>query len=194
VLRPVRADDATAVHAYRGDPAVVAYLTHPPLDLAQVRHRLSRAETAWSSAGEGRFDLLFAVLLDGAVVGDVRARSGGEQGRPVFAGPSAAWIDYAFDPRFGGHGYATEAVRCLLGWLFGHVGTVYADLYDDNVRSLRLLRRLGFCDDHHLTADEDESGKHLASTRVRVTRARLLQPAGCATKGLAADGAEAPHR
>ena len=53
---------------------------------------------------------------------------------------------YAIDPEYWGNGYATEALRGLLGHCFGQLGlqTVQADHFTDNPASGRVLRKLGF--------------------------------------------------
>ena len=61
------------VHTYRGSHEVVTYLTHPALYLDQTRKRLARASDLWRSVEHERFNLTFAVLLDGTVIGDVHA-------------------------------------------------------------------------------------------------------------------------
>jgi RimJ/RimL family protein N-acetyltransferase len=159
------------VHAYRGSPEVVTYLTHPALDLERTRQRLARAAALWQSADRERFSFTFAVLLDGAVIGDVHAWNMAEQFQPESPDPADVWIGYAFSPRNHGHGYATEAIRSLIEWLFAQgAARVFANTYTDNFRSVALLQRLGFEEHRHYTAGQDASGKHLASCRMRLDR------------------------
>jgi ribosomal-protein-alanine N-acetyltransferase len=171
VLRPVAVEDVAMVHAYRGCPEAVAYLTHAALDLDQTRERLARAAALWQSAEKERFNLTFVVLLDGAVIGDVHAWNMAEQFQPASPDPADVWIGYAFNPRDHGHGYATEAMKSLLDWLFAQrAERVFANTYTDNTRSVALLQRLGFKEYRHYTAEQDASGKHLASCRMRLGR------------------------
>ena len=159
------------VHTYRGPHEVVTYLTHPALDLDQTRKRLARAADLWRSVEQERFNLTFAVLLDGTVIGDVHAWNMAEQFQPASPDPTEVWIGYAFSPRNQGHGYATEAVRSLLDWLFAQgAERVFANTYTDNTRSVTLLQRLGFEEYRHYTAEQDASGKNLASCRMRLDR------------------------
>lgn len=55
-------------------------------------------------------------------------------------------IDYDFDPEYGGNGYATEAAKELIYYLFDTVGVtaVYGDCDVRNESSWKLLERLGF--------------------------------------------------
>jgi [ribosomal protein S5]-alanine N-acetyltransferase len=72
-LWPIRSQDAAAVHEYRSDPDVVGSLTHGPLDLRETQERLAEAAEHWTRADDERFNLTFAVVLDGDVIGDVHA-------------------------------------------------------------------------------------------------------------------------
>lgn len=55
-------------------------------------------------------------------------------------------IDYDFNPRYYGQGYATEASNALVHYLFESVGisVIYGDCDVQNVSSWRLLERLRF--------------------------------------------------
>lgn len=166
VLRPITIRDARAYHEYRSDPEVVAYLTHPPLDLPEARRRLAGAEGRWDCAVE-RFHLTFAVALEGRLIGDVSAWNADAPFQPTSPDPEEVWVGYAFNPRFQGCGYAGEAVRGLASWLFDRgASRIFANTFTDNVPSLRLLRAMGFVDHLHFTAEQDGSGRGLPSVRM----------------------------
>jgi RimJ/RimL family protein N-acetyltransferase len=57
-------------------------------------------------------------------------------------------IGYSVLPQCQGRGYASEMVRGLCGWAFGHrsVRRVLAETTADNVASLRVLRKLDFAE------------------------------------------------
>jgi len=94
-----------------------------------------------------------------------------EQLQPASPDPAEVWIGYAFSPRSHGHGYATEAMRSLLDWLFAQgAERVFANTFTDNIRSVALLQRLGFEEYRHYTAEQDASGMNLASCRMRLSR------------------------
>jgi [ribosomal protein S5]-alanine N-acetyltransferase len=76
-------------------------------------------------------------------VGDILVASGGFKGPPQ---DGTVEIGYSVLPRFQGQGYATEMVRALIDWAFTQpdVARIVAETTEDNVASVRLLRRLGF--------------------------------------------------
>ena len=55
-------------------------------------------------------------------------------------------IGYTFDSDYWQHGYAIESMRALLLELKNRYNfkIVFAHVYDDNIRSIRLLKNLGF--------------------------------------------------
>jgi [ribosomal protein S5]-alanine N-acetyltransferase len=72
------------------------------------------------------------------------------------------------NPRYQGVGYATEAVDALIGWLFARgARSVFANCYLRNTASIALSERLGFAEERRYTASQDDSGKNLASCRLR---------------------------
>lgn len=60
--------------------------------------------------------------------------------------PATAMVHYTVDGAYEGRGYASEAVRAVLEYAFTVLGrdAVSAYYHPDNVRSGRLLERLGF--------------------------------------------------
>lgn len=156
LLRFVREDDAEALLRYYRREQTVRYLINAPWDLgfarSQARHRADRRHI--TQAG---FATCLAVELadpEGggtAVPGDGRPGSVG--GRVI--GDLTLWAtdetlsvgeaNWVFDPDVGGHGYATEASRALLGLAFGHYGMhrVRAQVESRNTASARLCERLG---------------------------------------------------
>lgn len=76
-------------------------------------------------------------------VGDMLIASGGFKGPPQ---DGTVEIGYSVLPCFQGHGYATEMVRALIDWAFAQLGVlrIIAETTEENVASMRLLKRLGF--------------------------------------------------
>ena len=80
-------------------------------------------------------------------------------GSVAFGGPpdesGAVLIGYAMYEQFEGHGYATEAVRAMIGWAFEHAGVkiVRALAPVWNTPALRVAENVGM---RPVAADEDD--------------------------------------
>jgi len=149
-LRPLSAADTTALLAYRSRADVCRYVPFTPMDTAIIAERLGTAWARTSLNDEGQNLTLGVEVTDtGELVGDVvlmwhsREHRGGE-------------IGYVLNPESSGHGYATEAVRRLLGLAFDDLGLhrVIARVDARNEASARLTRRLGMRQEAYLVRNE----------------------------------------
>jgi|SRR5580704_3304704 RimJ/RimL family protein N-acetyltransferase len=135
VLRPPEARDRAALIELLASPEVGAYLGGP-----RARDELEREMPAAPERPPG----LFAVDLDGAMIGQIILRRAHEHGHPDAAGK--AELGYLFRPQAWGFGYAAEACAAALGWLAVELPGEPVVLFTQtaNARSMRLAARLGF--------------------------------------------------
>ena len=154
-LRPLSAADTTALLAYRSRADVCRYVPFTPMDTAIIAERLGTVWARTSLNDEGQNLTLGVEVTDsGELVGDVvlmwhsREHRGGE-------------IGYVLNPEFSGHGYATEAVRRLLGLAFEDLGLhrVIARVDARNDASARLARRIGMRQEAYLVRNEKFKGE-----------------------------------
>ena len=126
VLRPLRAEDAEAFHAFASDWEVASRVASWPWpgDRAFTEQRLSKPQP-----GEG---IRTAILCDGTLVGS----AGVEDGEIGYMLARSAW----------GRGYATEACTALLDFAFATTPwpEISAGVFADNDASMRVLEKLGF--------------------------------------------------
>lgn len=138
-LRRSRPDDAEVISRYRSDPEVNRQQgwerTDPESvrgDIEEMRSRAPGEEGGW---------VQFTVEEregGGRLVGDVgMSAADGE--------PGVLKIGYTIDPSFQGKGYATEAVRALVGYAFETLGADVVRAYAsaDNVASIRVAEHVG---------------------------------------------------
>lgn len=133
-LRPLRIEDAPALHAVYGDAAAMTWWTHAALEQleeteAKLADSLSRDDwRAWA----------ITLVADDTAIGTVAAHEK-RQGR-------VAEIGYSLVPAHWGTGLAREAVSLLIDYLFEVEGyrRIFADTDPDNAASNGLLTRLGF--------------------------------------------------
>ncbi len=138
-LRPAIADDAAATWEFRRLPEVSRWLTQNTGTLTEYRNQFLDSDSLAKS---------LVVELDGHVIGDlmldvqdawaqteVADRARGVQG-------DLGWVLHPDDT---GRGYATEAVRALLGIAFDELQLrrVTAACFAANEASWRLTERLG---------------------------------------------------
>ncbi|MGA5299323.1 GNAT family N-acetyltransferase [Nucisporomicrobium flavum] len=138
VLRRFRLEDAAALAAYRSIPEVARYQSwSAPYSLDKARYSV-QTMVASDPAMPGWFQYAVELAADATLIGDV--------GVNLADNLMQAEIGYTLRPDHQGHGYATEAVRAVLDHLFRarHLHRVSAECDARNVRSARLLERVGF--------------------------------------------------
>ena len=145
LIRRAARDDLDATWAFRRLPEVHDWLGAATPTYDAYRERYFR---------EKRLANLLIVELDGRVIGDLmlKVEDGWAQEEVADQARCAqAELGWAFDPAFGGHGYATEAVRALIGLSFGPLGLrrLHAQCFYDNEPSWRLMERLGMRREAH---------------------------------------------
>lgn len=136
ILEPQVAGHAEEMFAVLSDPAIYEYENEPPTSLDWLRERLTRLESRKSADGEQLW-LNWVVRLENAgLIGYVQA---------TVLPTGRAAIAYVFASKYWGRGLA-EACQAMIAELAARyrVRTVYAVFNRRNVRSARLLERLGF--------------------------------------------------
>jgi ribosomal-protein-alanine N-acetyltransferase len=137
LLEPQVADHAAEMFAVLSDPAIYEHEGDPPQSVEWLRERFDRLESRLSRDGREQWLNSVIRLPSGDLAGYVQAT--------VHVGGRAG-IAYVLSSRFWGQGLARRAVGAMIGELTAHYGVsdLRAVLKRSNVRSLRLLERLGF--------------------------------------------------
>lgn len=148
----LRLEPQTAAHAQEmfvvlSDPAIYEYENQPPPSLDWLRDRFVKLESRQSPDGHEQWLNWVIRLPRSGLIGFVQAtlrRSG------------RAAIAYELSSAYWGRGLAHQAVEAMLRELAGRYGVLgfSAVLKQENLRSRRLLERLGFSlasPDEHLS-------------------------------------------
>ena len=145
VVRRFRLEDAAEFVAYRSDAAVARYQSwdapYPP----EGGERLVRQMIAAHPDTPGQwFQFAVALRATWQLIGDCAAV-------PHADDPRQCEIGFTIAARYQGHGYATEAVRLLVGYLFARgKHRVTASCDGRNAASAAVLERLGMRREGHL--------------------------------------------
>ncbi|QNO36466.1 GNAT family N-acetyltransferase [Protaetiibacter sp. SSC-01] len=154
-LRLLEESDFEAMTVYRGDPEVCRFLPFPPQSVDDIRGRIGRAIGSTSLEVEpGAVTVGIVRREDGLLIGDLVLF----HLQPEHGTAEVGWV---MRPDVAGRGYATEAVRALLGAAFGVYGLrrIVARIDAENTASARLAERLGMRLEAHLVENEWYKGR-----------------------------------
>ncbi|MFV2144070.1 MULTISPECIES: GNAT family N-acetyltransferase [Isoptericola] len=146
-LRAYRDDDLGPLLDYYADPEVARFLLEEPWTREHAETQLALRQQRTGVDGPSSA-LALVVEHEGTVIGDVALWTTGDT-------MSRGEVGWAFNPAFGGRGFATEALRSLLGVAFDRyrMHRVVAQLDARNEPSARLCARVGMQREGHLRAD-----------------------------------------
>lgn len=138
-LRPYAADDLDALWAFEQLPEVQRWLGWAPHSRDELRAAMESETSATTQV---------MVLLDSTLIGHVMIMprdSWAQKDVAEQAKGLEAELGWMFDPLQGGRGYATEAIRAVVGLCFDtlELRRVQAGCFADNAASWRLMERLG---------------------------------------------------
>ncbi len=148
-LRPMRLEDAEAVHAYQGREDVCEYLMYTPRTLEQVREKMAERAAHRDLVTDG--DCLQPAVehrQSGRLLGEMYFELRSTELR-------TGEIGWVLHPDEHGHGYATEAARAMLALAFEQMRLhrVVARLAPQNTASVALCARLGMRAEAHFVQD-----------------------------------------
>lgn len=146
VLRRFRPDDLPALVAYRSVPEVSRFQGwsapyYPAEGKDLITHMINRHP---DTPGEW-FQFAVALRSSGKLIGECGSKT-------LATDSQQAEFGYTLAPAHQGRGYATEAARTLLGYLFDARGKHRVIAYCDprNAASERVMRRLGMRREGHM--------------------------------------------
>lgn len=142
ILKPLSLQDKEVFLAYRGNPEVFQFQSWDPPNLQEVENFIRQNLTVVPNTPDTWLQL-GVYLHNSLLIGDI--------GLHFLADDAQVEIGYTLAPEHQGQGYAFEAVKAVLGYLFGHLGKhrVIGSVDPENIRSSRLLEKLGFRREGH---------------------------------------------
>lgn len=133
-LRRPRPTDVAAVFEFASDPEVARYADWSmSTTIESVTERLRGREGAWNSGSE--FYWALTLPSDDRAIGAIACSISGH----------AAEFGFLLNRNFWRHGYATEAARAVVDWIFSvpSVWRLSATCDVENVASARVLEKTG---------------------------------------------------
>lgn len=169
-LEPQTVAHAKEMFVVLSDPAIYEFEHEPPRSLEWLHERFRKLESRMSADGREQWLNWVVRLPTSELVGYVQAT--------VHPDGRAA-IAYEVASAYWGRGLAYEAVDAMIGELVAEYGVrnLFATLKQNNLRSLRLLERLGFTSAspaeralRHVDADEILMLRHCDTPNARASR------------------------
>ncbi len=145
ILREFVEDDWSAVRAYQSDPRYLRFYQWEDRSEADVRAFVGMFIGFQRESPRRKFQLAIVLRESGELIGNCGIRVRDPAAR-------AADIGYELDPRFWGHGYATEAARAMLAYGFGPLGMhrITAECLAENTASAHVLEKIGMRREGHV--------------------------------------------
>lgn len=137
LIRELQMSDAMRLSEYRNKKEVAFYQSWWYYPYNKAVKRIEHCLKHPFEGKRGTYQLGVVLKETGCLIGDYFFE---------VLEPSSITIGYTFDSDYWHHGYATESLRALLTILKDkyHFERVFAHVYNDNYRSIRLLKNMGF--------------------------------------------------
>jgi len=144
VLRDLEASDGPRIFSYHRHPDIARFQSWGTESVDVVQSYIRRLAAADPDTA-GAWYQVGIYLAGGKLMGDCGFR-------PLKDEPRQAEVGITLAPEFHGQGYAAEALRALLSYLFGTLGKhrVFGSIDPANTASIALLRRAGMRQEAHL--------------------------------------------
>ncbi|GAA2538887.1 GNAT family protein [Winogradskya consettensis] len=145
LLRPFRAGDHEAVHAFASDPEIVRWMDWGPNTPEETSIFLGLALLSETERPRRAYRFAVVRAADDALIGSAELHIESPENK-------RATMGYLIARPAQGHGYATEAGQALISLAFDELGLhrVTATCDPSNAGSAAVLRKIGMTQEGHL--------------------------------------------
>lgn len=142
LIRKLETDDSQELFKYRSLPEVYEFQSFRPKNNDDIEEFLC-AISILPNIPNTWFQLAVCIKDERKLIGDI--------GIHFLADDTQTEIGYTLNPDYQGAGYAKEAVRAVMGYLFTVLGKhrIIASVDPDNWKSIKLLERIGMRKEAH---------------------------------------------
>ncbi|MBS2211817.1 GNAT family N-acetyltransferase [Carboxylicivirga mesophila] len=143
IIRPIDADDATALFKYRSDKEANQYQGWIPETIADAEAFIAKVAKQ-VNVPDTWFQLVLIEPATQQIIGDVGLHFFDSDNQQVEIGCT-------IDKTFQGRGFATEALEVVVDYLFNHLSKhrIITSIDPANSSSIKLVERLGFRKEAH---------------------------------------------
>ena len=144
MLRALTLTDAPAMYSYRSDPEVMRHQAWHPANEKEIQAFIRKNRRLKFNTANTWVQLGIYLKPTNELIGDIG----------IHFLPLDNWqveIGFTISPKYQGKGFATEAVKQLLNYLFNNLRKhrVIASVDPENAASIRLLERVGMRKEGH---------------------------------------------
>src|SRR5215470_9198231 len=142
ILRRFRAEDIATFVRYRADPAIARFQSWANFTAADGEAFFAAMSRQHPDTPGEWFQFAIELTATRTMIGDCALHA-------LVENPREVEIGFTLASAYTRHGYATEAVACLLDYVFGPLAKERAAAITDvrNAASIAVLERLGFARD-----------------------------------------------
>jgi len=171
-LRPLVESDIDDLFEYQSDPATVRYIPWPARTIEEVREAFLKYHALPDFSKDGHTALLgWELKGQGKIIG---------QSNFTFESHAhqKGVIGYVVHPNWAGQGYALEATRALIEYVFENfeVRRLTATIDPRNLKSVALIDRLGFRLEGTFLEDEFFKGEWVDTAMYAIRRSEYKKP------------------
>jgi RimJ/RimL family protein N-acetyltransferase len=143
ILRQIKMDDKEAVFEYRSDKETNKYQGSIPETLEEMENFI-RKTAKQINEPDTWFQFVLLAKESNKVIGDIGLHFLADDDRQVEIG-------FTLHKAYQKKGYATEALKSILNYLFSELNKhrIIASIDPDNIDSIRLVERLGLRKEGH---------------------------------------------
>jgi len=141
-IRTLEMKDRDIFFSYRSMPEVYKYQSWQPEDIHEVEKFISENMAVVPNTSDSWLQVAVCLKSE-ELIGDI--------GIHFMDDGYQAEIGYTFSPEYQGQGYASEAVRAVINYLFVKLNKhrITGSVDPDNLKSIKLLENLGFRKEAH---------------------------------------------
>jgi len=156
ILRGISMKDAKSIFEYRSDRIANQYQGWIPESIDDVRDFIQNKVSEIINQSQTWFQLVIIEKKSNTVIGDIGIHFLDDDEKQVEIG-------YTLSGKYQGMGYATEAVKTAIDFLFTQLNKhrIIANLDPRNTKSIALLERLSFRKEAHFVQSYFSKGEWL---------------------------------